>query len=192
MAHEARGTKGAHVVLATDRLILRRFTVADAPFILVLLNDPAWLEFIGDKGVRTLDDARDYLRNGPIAMYEREGFGLYLTELKGSHIPIGMCGLIKRDSLADVDIGFAFLPAFRTQGYAHEAAAAVLAHGQNAFGLKRIVAITSPANARSAALLEKLGMKPEKAVKLEGHDHEVRLYASDFRRAIHNARSTNT
>ena len=180
MAPDARGAEVPQVVLATDRLILRRFTVADDRFILELLNDPAWLEFIGDKGVRTLEDARKYLRNGPIAMYERDGFGLYLTELKGSRIPIGMCGLIKRDSLADVDIGFAFLPAFRTRGYAHEAAAAVLAHGQNAIGLKRIVAIASPANAKSAGLLEKLGMKPEKAVKLDGHDHEVVLYASDF------------
>jgi RimJ/RimL family protein N-acetyltransferase len=168
------------IVLETDRLILRRFIVADDRFILDLLNDPAWIEFIGDKGVRTLEDARDYLRRGPIAMYERYGFGLYLTERKSGHIPIGMCGLIKRDSLADVDIGFAFLPAFRTHGYAHESAAAVLAYGQNTFGMKRIVAITSPDNARSAALLEKLGMKLEKAVKLDGHDDKVRLYASDF------------
>ena len=159
------------IVLETARLYLRRFTAADAPFILELLNDPAWLKFIGDKGVRTLDAARDYLRKGPIAMYERHGFGLYLAELKLSHIPIGMCGLIKRDSLADVDIGFALLPGYRTQGYAHESAAAVLAHGRRDFGLKRIVAITSPGNAKSTALLEKLGMKPQETVKLDGHDH---------------------
>ncbi len=180
MALEAGGTEVPHVVLETDRLILRWLTVDDCAFIHELLNDPSWLRFIGDKGVRTLDDARDYIRKGPMAMYERAGFGLYLTELNAGHIPIGMCGLIKRDSLADVDIGFAFLPAFRTQGYAHEAAAAVLTYGQSNFGLKRIVAITSPANARSAGLLEKLGMKLEKAVKLDGHDHEVMLYASDF------------
>ena len=170
--------KAPHVVLATDRLILRRFTVADDPFIFELLNDPAWLEFIGDKGVRTLDAARDYLRKGPIAMYERHGFGLYLVELKAGHIPIGMCGLIKRDSLVDVDIGFALLPAYRTQGYAHESAAAVLVHGQRDFGLKRIVAIASPGNAKSTVLLEKLGMKAEKTVKLDGHDHDVVLYAT--------------
>jgi len=180
VAPEARGTAAPHVVLETDRLLLRRFTFDDAPFIIELVNDPSWLRFIGDKGVRTLDDARDYIRKGPMATVERHGFGLYLTERKSDRIPIGMCGLIKRDSLADVDIGFAFLPAFRTQGYAHEAAAAVLAHGQSNFGLQRIVAITSPDNARSAVLLEKLGMKPEKTVKLDGHDHEVVLYASDF------------
>lgn len=180
MAPEARGAGApdAAPVLATERLVLRRFTVADAPFILVLLNDPAWLEFIGDKGVRTLDDARNYLRSGPIAMYEREGFGLFLVERKRDRIPIGMCGLIRRPSLTDVDIGFALLPDHRGQGYAHEAAAAVMAYGHAAIGLGRIVAITSPANARSAALLEKMGMTMEKTVMLDGHDHEVRLYAS--------------
>ena len=166
-------------VLATGRLILRRFVLADAPFILELLNDAAWLEFIGDKGVRTLDDAGDYLRKGPLAMYERHGFGLWLVELKDGKVAIGMCGLIKRDSLDDVDIGFAYLPAYRAQGYAHEAAAAVLAHGRDAFHLKRIVAITSPANVKSAALLEKLGMQFAKTVKLALAD-EVRLYAADF------------
>jgi RimJ/RimL family protein N-acetyltransferase len=165
-------------VLATDRLVLRRLTLADAPFIVALLNDPAWLEYIGDKGVRTEDDARAYLRKGPLAMYEREGFGLWLVERTRDRMPIGMCGLIRRESLPDVDIGFAFLPDYRAQGYAREAAEAVLAYGRGALGLARIVAITSPGNARSAALLEKLGMALEKTVMLDGHDHEVRLYAS--------------
>ena len=165
-------------VLVTERLVVRRLTVADAPFILVLLNDPAWLEFIGDKGVRTEEDARNYLLHGPIAMYEREGFGLFLVERAHDRIPVGMCGLIRRPSLADVDIGFAFLPEYRGQGYAYEAAAAVMAYGRDTVGLARIVAITSPANARSSALLEKLGMVLEKTVMLDGHDHEVRLYAS--------------
>jgi RimJ/RimL family protein N-acetyltransferase len=180
MAPEARRTKvpDAAPILVTQRLVLRRFTVADAPFILVLLNDPAWLEFIGDKGVRTQEDARNYLLHGPIAMYEREGFGLFLVERKRDRLPVGMCGLIRRPSLADVDIGFALLPDHRGQGYAHEAAAAVMAYGHATLGIERIVAITSPANARSAALLEKMGMTLEKTVMLDGHEHEVRLYAS--------------
>jgi RimJ/RimL family protein N-acetyltransferase len=180
MAPDACGTEAPQVVLETDRLILRKLTFSDAPFILALLNDPSWLRFIGDKGVRTLEDARDYIRNGPMAMYAREGFGLYLTELKRSHVPVGMCGLIKRPSLEDVDIGFAFLPDHRRQGYAHEAASAVLECGKTVFGLKRVVAITALDNAGSSRLLAKLGMKPEKTVKLDGHDHEVTLYASDF------------
>jgi [ribosomal protein S5]-alanine N-acetyltransferase len=167
-------------VLETDRLILRRFTVADAAFILELLNDPAWLRFIGDKGVRSLEDARDYLHKGPMAMYERHGFGLWLVELVDGQVPIGMCGLIKRDALDDVDIGYAFLPESRGRGYAHEAASAVLAYGKRRFGLTRIVAITSPDNAGSARLLEKLGMTLEKTVTLAGADHEVRLYAAGF------------
>ena len=176
-----RAARGAEVplssVLETERLTLRRLTVDDDQFIFELLNDPAWIEFIGDKGVRTLADARDYIRNGPMAMYEREGFGLWLTQRKSDDAPIGMCGLIKRDTLQDVDIGFAFLPAFRATGYAFEAASAVLVHGRGAFGLKRIVAITSPSNARSALLLERLGMTFEKRVTLSADD-EVLLYAS--------------
>jgi RimJ/RimL family protein N-acetyltransferase len=148
--------------------------------IVELLNDPSWLRFIGDKGVHTLEDARNYLRKGPLAMYEREGFGLYLVERREDGAPIGMCGLIKRDSLEDVDLGFAFLPRYWGQGYAREAAAAVLAHGRSAFGLARVVAITDPDNASSARLLEKLGMSLEKKVKLDHHDDEVRLYATDL------------
>ena len=182
MTRRATRRQGASTsnVLETERLILRRLAVDDAPFIFELLNDPSWLRFIGDKGVKTLEDARNYILNGPMAMYERVGFGLYLTALKRCGIPIGLCGLIKRDSLEDVDIGFAFLPKFRAQGYAHEAAAAVLAFGENTFGLKRVVAITSPDNASSGRLLEKLGMKLTKTVKLAADDDEVRLYASDF------------
>src|SRR5262245_58073861 len=104
-------------VLETDRLNLRRLSIDDAEFILELLNEPSFLRFIGDKGVRTLDDARDYISNGPIDMYNRLGFGLYLTELKDGGVTIGICGLIKRDALEDVDIGFAFLPKLWAIGY---------------------------------------------------------------------------
>jgi RimJ/RimL family protein N-acetyltransferase len=166
-------------VLETERLILRRVTAADGEFILELVNDPAWLRFIGDKGVRTLDAARDYIEKSLVAMYERLGFGLYLTELKGGGVPVGVCGLIKRDSLEDVDIGFAFLPEFRGQGYAYESASAVMAYGKGTFGLKRIVAITSPDNYDSARLLEKLGFSFERMFKLPGDGEEVSLFASD-------------
>ncbi|MFN2453379.1 MAG: GNAT family N-acetyltransferase [Pyrinomonadaceae bacterium] len=165
-------------VLETERLILRRLTVEDGEFILELLNDPAWLRFIGDKGVRTLDDARNYILQSPVAMYERLGFGLYLTELKNEGVPIGICGLIKRDSLEDVDIGFAFLPKFWGKGYAYESAAAVMAYGKRTFGLNRIVAITTPDNYDSAKLLEKLGFRFERMLKLSDDSAEIRLFAS--------------
>lgn len=165
-------------ILETDRLSLRRLTLDDAAFILELLNDPDWLRFIGDRHVHSLDEARAYLQNGPLAMYDRSGFGLYAVTLKGHESPIGMCGLIKREGLDDVDLGFAFLPPYRAQGYAYEAAAAMLAYGRREFGLKRIVAITSLDNEKSIRLLERLGFVFEKTTRLPGDDEELKLFAA--------------
>ena len=167
-------------VLETDRLILRWLIPEDAEFILRLLNEPSWLRFIGNKGVRTLDDARDYILKGPVEMYSRLGFGLYLVELKAENLPIGICGLIKRDSLADVDIGFAFLPDFWGKGYAYESASAVMEYGVRAFGLKRLVAITTPDNYASAGLLEKLGFKFERVINLSDDGEALRLFAYEI------------
>lgn len=164
------------IIAETDRLFLRRLTVDDAEFVLALLTDPAWLRFIGDKGARTLEDARAYINNGPMAMYERLGFGLFVTERKSDGVPMGMCGLIKRDGLDDVDIGFAFLPAYRGRGYAFEAAAAVMDYGRNIVGLTRIVAITSPDNESSARLLEKLGLRFDRMIRLSADAKEDRLF----------------
>jgi len=163
-------------VLETDRLILRLLVTDDAPFILQLVNDPDWLRYIGDKGVHNLDDARAYVENGPMAMYERVGFGLFAVELKASGVPIGMCGLIKRDTLPDVDIGFAFLPQFRAHGYGREAARATLAYGRDVVGLKRIIAITSPDNDASGRLLEAVGLRFERNFDISADDRSVRLY----------------
>lgn len=167
-------------VIETNQLILRKLTLDDAEFMLRLLNDEAWHRYIGDRGIRTVEGARDYIVNGAMESYDRLGFGLFLTELKEYATPIGLCGLIKRDSLTDVDIGFAFLPEFRGQGYAYEAAAATLEYGRTTIGLERIVAITTIDNERSGRLLEKIGMK------LEGHvatnKEELKLYASCFSR----------
>ena len=164
-------------VLETERLVLRWLTVDDAEFILELVNEPSWLQFIGDKGVRTLEDAREYILRGPIEMYGRMGFGLYLTELKEGGIPIGICGLIKRESLEDVDIGFAFLPRFWGHGYAREAASAVMTCGEREFGLNRIVAVTSPGNHSSIKLLEKIGFTFEQMVRLSADAPEINLFA---------------
>ena len=166
-------------VLETDRLRLRWISSRDAAFIVELVNDPDWLRFIGDKGVRTIQDAEAYIANGPVAMYARHGFGLYLTELKKRATSIGICGLIKREGLDDVDIGFAFLPRYRANGYALEAAAAVMAHGLGTLGLKRIVAIVSPDNHASAKLLEKVGMRRTGSVRLREGADEVDLYGYD-------------
>ena len=167
-------------IFETDRLILCKLTVGDAAFILELLNESLFLRFIGDKGVRTLDDARKYILDGPVDSYDRHGFGLYLTKLKDDAVPIGICGLLKRASLRDVDVGFAFLPKFRGQGYAFESASAVLAHGKTIIGLNRIVAVTSPDNYGSVRVLEKLGLTYQKVVKLSDDDQECKLFAADL------------
>jgi len=164
-------------VVETERLTLRRLEIGDAEFILGLLNDPSFLRFIGDKGVRTLDDAREYIVNGPIASYERFGFGLYLTALKAEGAPIGICGLLKRDSLEYVDVGFALLPQYWSKGYGFEAASAVMDYGRNGLGLRRIVAVTSPENQASIRLLKKLGLKLERTVRLSEGGPEVELFA---------------
>jgi RimJ/RimL family protein N-acetyltransferase len=168
------------VITETERLRLRRLTTDDAPFILRLLNDDGWLRFIGDKGVHSLGDARRYLEQGPLAMYARHGMGLWLTERKADAQPVGLCGLIRRDGLDDVDIGFAFLPEFRGEAYAYEAATAALAHGRDALGLKRIVAIATPDNERSANLLQKIGLALQGRMTLPGSDEELSFFAIDL------------
>jgi RimJ/RimL family protein N-acetyltransferase len=166
-------------VLETERLVLRRFTIDDAEFVLELLNQPSFLRYIGDKGVRNTDDAVRYIQTGPLASYERFGFGLYVVELKDAGAPIGICGLLKRDTLPDVDVGFAFLPQFWSQGYAFESAAAVMSYGREELGLRRIVALTSPDNDASIRLLEKIGLRFEGMIKLASDQSEVRLFGSN-------------
>ncbi|MEE9207342.1 MAG: GNAT family N-acetyltransferase [Gemmatimonadota bacterium] len=168
------------IVLETDRLVLSRFSVDDAEFILGLLNEPSFLENIGDKGVRTLEGARNYLLGGPIDSYERFGFGLYLTTLKESGVPIGTCGLLKRDSLDDADVGFAFLPAYFGEGYATESAGAVVAYANRMLGLSRIVSIVSPTNSTSIHVLEKIGLRYDRPVRLSEDGDEISLYSIDL------------
>ncbi|PFC13343.1 alanine acetyltransferase [Bacillus cereus] len=158
------------IVLETERLVLRWFDIKDAPFILELVNDPAWIQFIGDKRIKNLEDATKYILNGPVDMYNKMGFGLYLVERKEDLTPLGMCGLIKRDSLEDVDIGFAFLEKFRSKGYGFESASAVIDYGVQNLGMKRIVAITTIDNINSGKLLEKVGLQFEKIISDSGED----------------------
>ena len=152
----------AKTVIETARLFISEFSETDTDFILRLLNSPGWIQFIGDRGIKTEEDARNYLLNAPIASYAKNGFGLWRIDEKSSGLPVGMCGLIKRDTLDDIDIGFALLPEFSGKGYALESASACMDFAKDQLQLKRIVAIVLPSNQRSVRLLEKLGMKFEK------------------------------
>nr|WP_315484534.1 GNAT family N-acetyltransferase [uncultured Undibacterium sp.] len=167
-------------ILETVRLSLRQMSVDDAEFMLALLNDPSWLRFIGDRGVRTPGDARTYILQGAMANYARLGYGFYLVELKEAGTAIGMCGLSKRDYLDHADIGFAFLPAYCGQGYAFEAAAATLQYAQRQLHLPRILATTRLDNLSSSKLLEKLGMRLDKIIMHPDGDRELKLYGIDL------------
>ena len=162
--------------LFTQRLTIRPFTQGDAAFILELVNDADWLRFIGDKHVKTIDDAQRYLRDGPLAMFAKHGVALCRVERRSDGAALGMCGLIKRDTLDDIDLGFAFLPAARGQGYAREAAAAVLEHGLATLALKRIVAITDIDNAASARVLEGVGLHFERLLPASADGKVLRLF----------------
>lgn len=164
-------------VLDTPRLTLRHVSEDDAEFIFELVNDPDWLRYIGDRGVRNLEDAKNYVRKGPAESYARLGFGLFLVELKADGSPIGLCGLLKRDFLPDPDLGFAVLPRFRGQGYTHEAALGVLEQGQQAFGFERFLAITSLDNEISGRLLEKLGFRFEREIEMPSGGERLKLYS---------------
>jgi RimJ/RimL family protein N-acetyltransferase len=164
-------------MIETARLAVRKFSEDDAEFMLRLLNEPSFLRYVGDRGVRTIADACKYIREGPLASYERHGFGLYLVELKDSRVPIGICGLLKRESLEDCDVGFAFLTQFWSKGYAFEAASAVLAQARAA-GRKRILAITSQDNIASIALLEKLGFRFDRLAQVYENEPELSVFVS--------------
>lgn len=166
-------------IIETERLLLRKLSTDDAGFILDLLNQPSFIHYIGDRGVRTLEDAKRYIVTGAVSSYERFGFGLYLTALKEGQVPIGICGLLKRETLKDVDIGFAFLPQYWLKGYAFESASAVLDYGRNTLGLKRIAGITTPDNHGSIRVLEKMGLKFEKMIKLSEDDIELKFFVSE-------------
>ena len=167
-------------VLETERLNLRPLDAGDAAFILELLNGEAFLHNIGDKGVRTVEDAVRYISEGPVDSYRRHGFGLWLVELKETGTPAGICGLVKRDALPDADIGYAFLPRFWSRGYAHESAAAVLSYASSALGLRRVLAVVNPDNTGSIKVLEKIGLKFERLARLSDDAPEIMLFASDM------------
>ena len=166
------------LIIETDRLRLRRLSSDDAEFVLRLLNEPSFIQNIGDRGVRTIDDARAYILKGPVCSYETFGFGLLLVEQKESGLPIGICGLLKRDVLEHVDIGYALLPEFWSQGFALEAASAVMSYAKEKLGVKRVLAVVSTDNQSSIRVLEKIGFHYEKMIRLSDDAPEIKLFSS--------------
>ena len=168
-------------ILSTRRLRLRELQPErDAAFLLALLNDPDFVANVGDRGVRTTEAAADYIRQRIAPSYARFGFGMWLVELTETGNPLGICGLLKRENLADVDVGFTFLPQYRRQGYAFESASAAIEHGWQR-DLPRIVAITAPHNTASIRLLEKLGLRYERTIQLTPDAAEVLLFSTAAR-----------
>jgi ribosomal-protein-alanine N-acetyltransferase len=163
-------------IIETERLILRKFNLNDAVFILELLNTPLWLKFIGDKGVKTIEDAENYLKNGSIKSYEEKGFGFYLVEEKTYNLPLGMCGFIKREELENPDLGFAFLPEYIGKGYGFEAANACLKFSKEVLYSEKIAAIVNPENQASISLLVKLGFVFEKQITFGENATLVNFY----------------
>jgi RimJ/RimL family protein N-acetyltransferase len=168
-------------ILRTERLRLRLADARDAAFYLELVNDPDFIAHIGDRGLRTLEAAVKAIEEGPVAMQRARGHSLYLVELRDGGAPIGLSGLIKRDALDDVDIGYAFLPQHRGRGYAFEAAQAVAGHART-LGIARLAAITNPSNLASIGLLLKLGMRFDRFTELTPGQPGVNVYLMDTRR----------
>lgn len=165
-------------ILETERLSLREFTINDTAFIIELVNTPGWIEFIGDRNIKTIEQAKEYLQNGPIKSYELNGFGLSLVEIKTSKAAIGMCGIIKRDNLVNPDIGFAFLPEFTGKGFAFEMANATMNYAKDILKLPTIFAITIPSNERSIKLLKKIGLKFSRTFTFPDDVEELMLFSN--------------
>ena len=164
--------------LETQRLGLRKFTSDDADFIVELLNTPGWLQFIGDRNVKTKEQAIVYLEEGPIKSYKQNGFGLWMVELNTDKTAIGMCGIIKRESLEHPDIGFAFLPQYFGKGYGLEVASATLSYGREKLGIEKLLAITIPGNEKSIRLLEKIGLSFKQNIPATEEGEQLLLYST--------------
>lgn len=168
-------------ILETERTILREVrTERDAEFILELLNQPSFIKFIGDREVRTVEQARDYVESRFAESYKRFGFGMYAVEIKATNEAIGICGFVRRDSLPDADIGFAFLAAFEGKGFGFETADAMMRYGRDVLNFERVLAITSKGNAASVKLLEKLGFKFKRLIQMQPDAEELNLFSANL------------
>jgi RimJ/RimL family protein N-acetyltransferase len=162
-------------IIETTRLRLREITLDDSEFILELLNTPKFIRFIGDRGVRSIDDAREFADTKYIQSYRDHGYGLYTVELKETGEPVGMCGFVRRDTLPGPDIGFAFLPRFESQGFGFESSDAILDYGRDTLGFTQLFAITSQDNEVSGKLLTKLGFRFDRLVMMNNGE-ELKLF----------------
>jgi [ribosomal protein S5]-alanine N-acetyltransferase len=171
-------------LIDTPRTRLREMTVADAPFICDLLNQPSFLKNIGDRKVRTPAEASAFIESRYRQSYRDHGYGLYVVQSRATAGPMGICGFVRRDALPDADLGFAFLPQFEGHGYAYEAASAMLEVAPDAFGLRRVLAIALPGNVRSHALLARLGFTLEREVVLSGETDPLSLFARELSPAV--------
>jgi len=165
-------------VIETDRLRLRQATLDDAAFALAVYNSPGFIEFVGDRGLRTTDDAKAYVEKNLMGSYAKNGFGLYVVELKGTGEAVGICGLVDRPGLDAPDIGFTFLPDHMRMGYGFESAAAVLDYGRTKLDMDRILAIVDPKNTKSIGLIEKLGLVFDREIQLPGDDKAISQYTT--------------
>ncbi len=162
--------------IETPRLRIRELSLEDAAFILRLVSEPAFIANIGDKGLRTQEDARYFISTGPWTHQRKRGYGQFLVELKEDHKPVGICGILFRESLAVSDVGFAILEEYRGSGLASEAAGAIMNYGRIELQIEEIVGLTSADNIPSIRVLEKLGMRFEKMVKMSDDDAGTALY----------------
>ena len=167
-------------VLETERLRLRRISLDDAGFMLEIWNDPAFVRNVGDRGVRTVEQAQQALKSGALKLYADHGYGPYAMVLKSDGSSIGICGLFRRENLDDPDIGFSVLPDFCGKGYAGEAAFAVIAHARDDLGIRELTAIVSPGNAPSIGLIEKLGLSFIRMITMPGDDEAICLYSASI------------
>lgn len=166
------------IVLTTSQLEIVEITIEDAPFIFELLNTPSWIKFIGDRGIKTEEDAKNYILNKFIPGYSTWWFGFRLVRTKNDKTPVGICGLVKRDALEHIDIGFAFLPQFEGKGFGYESASAVMEYAKNTLNVKTIAGITNSDNKSSIALLEKLGLHFQKMILLPNETEEIMLFVT--------------
>jgi RimJ/RimL family protein N-acetyltransferase len=164
-------------ILETNRLILREVSADDAEFMLDLLNQPSFIKYIGDRNVRTIAESKEFIESRYIKSYRDNSFGLYAVELKNSGAVVGICGFVKRDTLPDPDIGFAFLPQFCGQGFAVESAEGSMKYGEEILGFTKVLAITTPDNESSGKLLLKIGFKFAELVKMPHDDEELKLFS---------------